>query len=256
MNELLQVAIKAARSAGDEIIKHYNNYELEYKSDNSPLTSADLAANEALFFWLSKTGISICSEENILPYEQRGENSTFWLVDPLDGTKQFIKKNGEFCVCVALIENGVPRMSVIYIPVSREIFYSSGNSMVYKNDVLLKTSNDGDNILISNSSLKDDLNVQKMITNFNLEHVTCGSAVKFCRLVEGSAGMYIRKKACNIWDIAAGDYLVRQSGGVLLNLDTNSIFNYNVENYLMNGNFIALNKNLFKNLNDYLSFLM
>ena len=132
MKELLKSAIQAAFDAGNEIIKHYDSYDLKYKSDNSPLTSADIAANEAIFSNLQKTKIPICSEEQIL---QDTDISTFWLVDPLDGTREFIQKNGQFCVCIALIQDFKPVLGVIFIPTKNEIFYTL-KGQIYKNDVL------------------------------------------------------------------------------------------------------------------------
>jgi len=123
MSELLNLAIKAAISAGGEIMKFYssNSQALKVclKDDSSPLTSADLAANEVILKELSKSGIKICSEESIL---QDSDKDEFWLVDPLDGTKEFLARNGEFCVCIALIKEARPVLGVIFIPVSKELF--------------------------------------------------------------------------------------------------------------------------------------
>ena len=128
MSELLNLAIKAAISAGGEIMKFYssNSQALKVcpKDDSSPLTSADLAANEVILKELSKSGIKICSEESIL---QESDKDEFWLVDPLDGTKEFLARNGEFCVCIALIKEARPVLGVIFIPVSKELFYADEN---------------------------------------------------------------------------------------------------------------------------------
>lgn len=253
MNELLEIAIKGARAAGDEILKHYDNYDISYKDDGSPLTSADLAANDALFFWLEKSGIPICSEEKILDTSHRGATSKFWLIDPLDGTREFIARNGEFAVCVSLIDRGKPILGVIYIPVSREIFYSSGNSMIFKNDVLLKTAHNGDNTIICGNS-NHMPSVEKFSANFGLNISRCGSAIKFCRLVEGNAAIYARFCKSSLWDIAAGDYLLRQNGGGIFSMNSGERFNYGIAE-LENDEFIALNKHALANLNSYLSYI-
>ena len=253
MKEVMGIALLAAKAAGDAILKHYDNYDLTFKNDRSPLTSADLVANDAIFSYLEKTGIDICSEERILEYEKRDESSKFWLIDPLDGTKEFISKNGEFCVCIALIEFGRPVLGVIYIPFSNEMFYSSGNSKVYKNGFLISESLIQSNSLISGSHSYSQ-NTQAFADRFKFDIVKCGSAMKFCRLVEGKASIYPRFCNSSIWDIAAGDFLLSQSGGKVVSLKNHKELRYDNEN-LKNDYFLAVNKNLVPNLNSYLKFI-
>lgn len=104
LSNLHDIAISAALAAGEAILAVYDKFELSFKDDSSPLTTADLAANEAIINHLKPTKIPICSEESILEFNKRDENSTFWLVDPLDGTKEFVSKSGQFCVSIALIQ--------------------------------------------------------------------------------------------------------------------------------------------------------
>ncbi len=252
MSELLEIAVKAARSAGDEIMKHYDSCDVSRKEDGSPLTSADLAANDALFFWLERTGYPVCSEERLLDYKARGGESTFWLVDPLDGTKDFIEKKGEFCVCVALIERARPVLSVIYIPVSREIYYSAGNG-VYKNDRLLKPTFSGvDSLICGNSGHTE--RAQALANVFGLNIKRCGSAIKFCRLIEGNAGVYARFGDSYLWDIAAGDFLVTQAGGMMVGLENSSLISYDSED-LRSDYFIAVNAGARDRLSSYLDYI-
>lgn len=240
MKELLDLAKIAGYSAGKEILKHYDSYKLYEKQDKSPLTSADIVANEKIFEILSKSGYEICSEETILDEEKRTSNSTFWLVDPLDGTKEFIKKNGEFCVCIALIKNSRPVLASIYIPTKDEIFYSGGNKEIYKNNSLIKPKPQTPNLSLLGRSSKSK---KREIINakFNFVPFSLGSAIKFCHLVENKAGIYARFGDSYIWDNAAGDFLVEQSGGMVIDLKTGDKPLYAKK--LLNNHFLALDKN-------------
>ena len=136
-NERLSCAIRAALTAGKDILEIYNDpkadFAIERKADNSPLTIADKRANERITGLLSETTIPILSEEGKhLDYDVRREWKTLWIVDPLDGTKEFIKRNGEFTVNIALVENGVPVMGVIYVPVARTLYFAEENIGAYK----------------------------------------------------------------------------------------------------------------------------
>lgn len=253
MDDLLNIALKAAKAAGDVIMKYYDNYKITYKEDKSPLTSADLASNEQIFLWLSQTKIPICSEEAILEFSKRDYASKFWLVDPLDGTKEFIARNGQFCVCIALIEFGRPILSVIYAPQDDEIFYSSGNNLVYKNGEIVKTKSQGLNYIFSGNYSHSSF-VDNIAFKFNLEIKRCGSALKFCKLAQGIAALYPRFYNSYIWDIAAGDFLLTQSGGMIFSLKTNESLKYDKEN-LKNDFFLALNSTQIPNLHNITKFI-
>jgi len=125
MKKLLEIAIEAAIEAGGEIMKIYaKDFEVELKSDNSPLTIADQNANTVINSYLIKTNIPIISEENKqAAFSERKDWKTCWMVDPLDGTKEFVKRNGEFTVNIALIENNQPILGVIYVPVTKILYY-------------------------------------------------------------------------------------------------------------------------------------
>ena len=128
MNELLKIAITAALDAGKEILKIYHSGEfgIKVKDDNSPLTKADNVSHKLITSHLLKTDIPILSEEtNLIPFEERKDWNLLWLVDPIDGTKEFINRNGEFTVNIALIENQIPIMGVIFVPTTGELYYSS-----------------------------------------------------------------------------------------------------------------------------------
>lgn len=251
--ELSSVAVNAAKKASKEILNHYKNFEIYTKEDKSPLTTADLAANEAIMSELGKTGIKICSEESILKDDERVKQEQFWLVDPLDGTKEFIAKNGEFCVCIALIKSGRPVLSVIAIPCSCEIFYSSGGGVVYKDGEILKPKDKTPNFFLMGkhgSSKKREEFANKF--GFDIKRV--GSAIKFCHIAKNSAATYARLGPSSLWDIAAGDFLVEQSGGVTIDLSTLQKPLYNRPT-LLNNPYLVVDKNHIKNLDEYLKFL-
>lgn len=250
--ELFDIALLACNEASKKIMKIYESgdFSVQKKSDESPVTTADLASNESLFKYLEKTGIEICSEESILDASKRTDTSKFWLIDPLDGTKDFVARNGEFSICVALIENARPELAIIYIPCSNEIFYSIGQMQVFKNGEILRPQNYEKSVISGHSS--HSVSVDKMCEHFGLERKRCGSAIKFCRLIEGKASLYPRFCASSIWDIAAGDYLLAQSGGDMVNMRTSKPFSYAKE--LKNDFFIAVNASQKQNLQKYLEF--
>lgn len=253
MRELLNLAVTAAKAAGKEILKHYQNYEIYTKADKSSLTSADLAANDMIMRILGKSGIEICSEESILDYESRKAASKFWLVDPLDGTKEFIARNDEFCVCIALIEDGRPTLGVIYIPISDEVFYSANGEPLRKNGEILTPSKTTPSLSLigRNSNSKRSL---ALANSINFELLRIGSAIKFCYLAQNGAGIYSRFGDSSLWDIAAGDFLVEQSGGILIDLKTKNKPRYDGKS-LLNNHFIALDKNNLHKLDLILEFL-
>lgn len=247
MSELLNLAKQAALLASKEIKKHYDNFKCYLKDDNSPLTSADLAANEAIFKILSKSNIPICSEEQILDETTRLKSKKFWLVDPLDGTKEFISKNGEFCVCVALIEDSTPTIGVIMIPMSNELFYadSSGafREILDENGNILSKSklsnlpkNGVKNIYIGNKGKA--LKEHEIATKFSLNVVRLGSAIKFCRLAQNS-GIYVRFSNSSLWDIAAGEAILKFSNAIMLRADNFLEISYNTRE-LSSPKFVAI----------------
>lgn len=251
LNNLHQVALKAAKAAGVAILNSYNKFEIQYKFDNSLLTTADLAANDAIYKILSKTQIPICSEESILEFDKRDENSTFWLIDPLDGTREFVSRSGEFCVCIALIYHSRPILGVIYSPINDEIFSSFQGSRIYKNGKIIDINNH--NSLITGKSQHIN-NMDKFAKNFNLNIIEISSAIKFTYLAQGLAGVFVRLYGSSLWDTAAGDFLLYQSGGIMLSLKDLKPLNYAKKDTL-NDNFIALSRSQKSNLNSYLNYI-
>ena len=251
LDELLALAEDAAKKANVAIMQNYDKFDVFVKADRSPLTNADLAANDMIMRTLEPSGIAICSEERVLDSKLRMSEERFWLVDPLDGTKEFIARNGEFCVCIALIEHGRPILAVISIPVSGDV-YSSNGSGVYKNGVLLARPTSAPQIFMQGRHSRSAKYVQ-FAQKFEMQLMCKGSAIKFCILVEGGASAYARFSDCSLWDIAAGDFLLHQSGGAVIDLKTMKAPLYNGKS-LVNNHYVAVGANTIKFLPEMLEF--
>jgi protein cysQ len=253
MSELLNLAIKAALGAGAEIVKFYSSsneaIKVSLKDDKSPLTSADLAANEAIIKELEKSGIDICSEESILSSDP-SKDGLFWLVDPLDGTKEFLAHNDEFCVCIALIKDTKPILGVIFLPVTRELFYAdeSGafkeildekNDVIKRIDLNRKSKKFKDILFLSRRG--DPQKAEFIASNLKLEQIRIGSAIKFCRLAE-FGGVYLRFIPSYLWDNAAGEALVNFCGGKVFDAGSGKDMSYKLD-HLKSPFFVVLGKN-------------
>lgn len=260
MQSLLTIAIKAALEAGAEIIKIYEtNFKVETKDDDSPLTQADKNANIVINRYLKTTEIPIISEENRqLDYKERKYWTRCWIVDPLDGTKEFIKRNGEFTVNIALIDNGFPILGVIYVPVSKELYFTSedGKSSkkiivssenisveeILKNAEIIKPSKITSEVKIvsSRSHLNEETkNFISEIERENLvEIVSKGSSLKFCLLAEGFAHLYPRFAPTMEWDTAAGHAICKAVGVNVIDQTSGKEMQYN-KPHLLNNYFVA-----------------
>ena len=260
MKPLLKVAIQAAVAAGAEILKVYNtNFAVERKDDNSPLTQADRNANAVINNWLKHTQIPIISEENRqLDYEERKGWQRCWIVDPLDGTKEFIKRNGEFTVNIALVENEIPVLGVIYVPVTKELYFTAADGKTSKKITL---SSEGESVeaILGNAKEIKPREASSRITvvgsrshlneetkNFiaGLEKrnqvalVSKGSSLKFCLVAEGLADIYPRYAPTMEWDTAAGHAICRAVGVSVIDEATGKSMKYNKPN-LLNNHFLV-----------------
>lgn len=249
-NQLINQIQPILKAAGDEIIRIYNSDQsnvIDHKADDSPLTLADIASNKVIISGLqSFSKLPIISEESEgIPFDERKDFTSFWCVDPLDGTKEFINRNGEFTVNIALIENGVPVFGGIYVPVTDTYYFGVFGEGAFKQvgqgDLMPIKVNDnsGDWIAVGSKShakpeeqvFYDEIGVK--------EAVSVGSSLKFCLVAEGSADLYYRSGPTMEWDIAAGHAIVRGAGGeVYKDLGCKEVFTYNKEN-LLNGPFLA-----------------
>ncbi len=268
MQELLHAAIIAAVNAGDKILEIYNtNFSVNYKSDETPVTAADKAASDSIARELAKTQIPLICEEIAVPdYEIRKNWQRLWMVDPLDGTKEFVKRNGEFTVNIALIEQQHPIIGVVFSPVSKQLYFAADGVGSFKVDqhqvielinsqqlnnlsVILqkgtklsrKTLPDTYTIIASRSHLSPELYqhinaLEKKHQKVNLLNV--GSSIKMCWIAEGLAHEYPRYGITMEWDTAAGHCMVTNAGGSITELNTNEDLVYN-KSSLKNPNFIA-----------------
>ena len=167
LKKMLSYAIKASISGGKEIMKIYDSdYQISHKLDNSPLTIADKKCHEVIEDILLATNIPLLSEEGQgISYEKRKSWLNYWLIDPLDGTKEFIKKNGEFTVNVALIKDGVPIIGVVYVPVSCELFFAMSEIGSFKSNCADNSNLDLDNLISDSLKLPISKNRNKFIIN-------------------------------------------------------------------------------------------
>jgi len=240
-----------AQEAGSAILQIYNsdfNYKL--KKDSSPITEADYISNKIITERLKilTPKIPIISEENSeIPYEIRSRWKKYWLVDPLDGTKEFIKKNGDFTVNIALIQNNTPIFGVIHIPVTNETYWGSKiNGSFYSNsnnDIkqirVSKNNNNPIRLVASRSHPSEMLNdlLEKIV---DYEILKVGSSIKFCHIASGQAECYPRFGPTSEWDIAAGEAIVSFAGGNVIT-SAGDLINYNAKEDYLNPNFIVSN---------------
>ncbi len=254
---MLHIAIQAALNAGKEILKvyHSDDFGIEVKGDKSPLTKADLISHKIIHSFLSKTGIPILSEEGRnIAYEKRKKWKKLWIVDPIDGTKEFIKRNGEFTVNIALINNQKTEIGVIYVPVSESLYFSRKNlgsfktfinsekfdfdSLISKSYKLpLKNSDKTYTVVASRSHMSKETEeyiseMKKKYGNINI--ISRGSSLKLCMVAEGTADSYPRFAPTMEWDTAAGQAICEHAGFQVVDLKTNQKMLYNRKELLNN----------------------
>lgn len=229
---LIPTLLEISQKASEKILSVYNDASLfsqiEEKADHSPLTLADKCSNEVIIEGLKKLtpDIPIISEEGKnIPYEERKNYNIFWLVDPLDGTKEFIKRNGQFTVNIALIEGTKPIIGIIQIPVTSEIYYAdSKNAYKFYNNkhIPISVSNKKSELTAIGSSSHASENEVNFLSKFPISnHVKAGSSLKFCLVAEGKAEIYYREGPTMEWDTAAGHAIVEQAGGKVEGLTYN-----------------------------------
>lgn len=262
-NPLLKKAIESSIHAGNSILEVYKkDFEVDYKEDNSPLTDADRRANSIIVEALKETQIPIISEESKqTDYSKRKNWSKCWIVDPLDGTKEFVKKNGEFTVNIALIDQQKPVLGVIYVPAKDEIYFADVNDnkayfaeldgCANADDVIEMahaiTPQESDELRIvgSRSHMNDDtkafIDQQKSKTDKPISIVSRGSSLKLCLVASGQADIYPRFAPTMEWDTAAGHAICRAVDVSVIDQSTQQEMLYNREN-LTNAYFLVSNQ--------------
>ncbi|MDQ7062060.1 MAG: 3'(2'),5'-bisphosphate nucleotidase CysQ [Sulfurimonas sp.] len=238
----LEDIVSIAKLAGDAIIEIYNkDFKIEYKDDKSPLTEADTKSNEIICDALIKLypNIPMLSEENKeVLYADRKDWEYYWCIDPIDGTKEFIKKNGEFTVNIALIYKDTPVLGVVYAPVLDEMYKAKKDKGAYLNNkkLPLQTNNNPKqklNVVASKSHLSQE--TQEFIDNLDTQEVkqiSRGSSLKLCMVAVGKADIYPRLAPTMEWDTAAADAIVRESGKMTYIKENDTPLVYNKENLL------------------------
>ena len=249
ISEFLQPIIALAETASVEILKIYETeFTFQEKSDNTPLTEADLAAHTAIHNGLTQLtpDIPVLSEEGTsIPFETRKKWNTYWLVDPLDGTREFIKRNGEFTINIALIENQLPIMGIIYVPVSGTCFYAMKNKGAFKlkknaqAQALSVRKAKRDKIHVAGSRSYLDNSLDKFLKNLNSYELTkMGSSLKSCLVASGEVDIYPRLGPTSEWDTAAAQCIVEEAGGFITTTDMKQL-RYNTKDSLLNPHFLV-----------------
>ena len=265
--DILLLAVKAALAAGKRIMNVYTDpnadFEIERKADNSPLTIADRKAHEIIAETLKDTPYPLLSEEGKkMPYEERKNWQEMWIVDPLDGTKEFIKRNGEFTVNIAYVKDGKPEAGVIYIPVKKELYVADCEWGAYKlcdievlneEETIESLTARGQRLPLGKEDEKTFMIVasrshlspetEEYINRMKTEHdtvetVSAGSSLKLCLIAEGKADVYPRFAPTMEWDTAAGHAIIRAAGREVYHTDSDEPLHYNKED-LLNPWFIA-----------------
>lgn len=249
MKSLLSSVENLAVKAGDAIMDIYqsDDFSVQHKSDDSPLTRADMAAHHCIVEGLQalENSYPILSEESAdIAYEERRQWHRYWLVDPLDGTKEFIKKNGEFTVNIALIDDGKPILSVVYVP-AQQLAYSAAEGVgVFKRNngqkqsiKVMKNSRYKPTVVGSRSHPSDELK-DYLARLGQHELIAMGSSLKFCLVAEGKADLYPRLGPTSEWDTAAAQCIVEQAGGRVVTLEGEPL-RYNQKESLLNPHFMV-----------------
>lgn len=263
---LIPILLTISRDAGNAILEVYgSDFAVEHKEDKSPLTLADRRSHEIIakgLKGLEGMDIPVLSEEGrSMPFEERRRWELFWLVDPLDGTKEFVKRNGEFTVNIALIQNGSPVLGVIYLPVKSICYFGARgmgsfrlaasliDDMVSFDDVVVQAERLPDaapasRFTVAGSRSHMSPETEAYINGLRKQHgdmafISAGSSLKFCLVAEGRADVYPRFSPTMEWDTAAGQAIVECAGGAVLRTDTPKPLEYNKE-ILLNPHFLVL----------------
>ena len=260
-NKLFNIAYAAAVHAGNKIMDIYKlPVEVNYKVDSSPITTADIQSNKIIRSYLSKTNIPILSEEDkSTDYAERRNWNKFWIVDPIDGTKEFIDKNGEFTVNIALIEDGIPVIGVVYAPAINHLYFAlkglgsfkyidmadiiDFKDLINKSFCLNRTSIKKSEIIkiaVSKSHLSQKTKdfISKISLKNKIELIQKGSSLKLCLVADGSANIYPRLSPTMEWDIAAGHAVCLYAGYNVYSQKDKKQLRYN-KKLLINDEFIV-----------------
>ncbi|HJU26675.1 MAG TPA: 3'(2'),5'-bisphosphate nucleotidase CysQ [Rhodanobacteraceae bacterium] len=250
LERIAQESRTLARRAGAAILEVYaDSFAVETKSDNSPLTAADMASHRIIVAGLRELtpDIPVLSEESkTIDWDERRKWERYWLVDPLDGTREFVKRNGEFTVNIALIENNAPVLGVVLLPVTGALYYGVVGEGAFLESAPgalpqpIATRAAGAVPVVAGSRSHSNERQAAMLGNLgNHRLVSVGSSIKFCMVARGEADLYLRLGATSEWDTAAAQCVVEQAGGAVTDLHGQP-FRYNTKASLINPEFLAV----------------
>jgi len=259
-HQYLEAVIAIAKEAGAAIMQVYaTKFDVEHKSDNSPLTQADLAAHHVIVQALKclTPNIPVLSEESEhVSADERNSWPMYWLIDPLDGTREFIKRNGEFTVNIALISQHVSVLGVVYAPVTELLYYAVAGHGAYKQSKgyaaqrIQAAAFNIENVTVAGSRSHADHKLQQFLTNMHVktgttpELIHMGSSLKICLVADGTAHVYPRLGPTSEWDTAAAHCVLSEAGGDIVDITGNSL-RYNTKTSLLNPSFFATVKTSF-----------
>lgn len=256
MQAYRNTAVNAAIEAGHAILEiyHSGDFDVSIKGDDSPLTRADLASHDVIMRHLIPTSIPVLSEEGRdIPFEERGEWRELWVVDPIDGTKEFIKRNGEFTVNIALVRDGVPVLGVIYVPVTGELYVGTADEGAIKAMCPASAQAEAQSAINGGSAIplaKGDRPYTVVASRSHMSEETAlfveelrkeqgevaliskGSSLKLCMVAEGKADCYPRFAPTMEWDTAAGQAICMAAGFDVIDQNTGETMKYNREDLL------------------------
>ena len=244
---MIDQVITISKQASKEIMEIYNGneFDIEIKKDNSPVTKADLISNNIIVEGLKNiSDYPVVTEESPVTYEERRNWNKFWLVDPLDGTKDFIARNGEFTINIALIENDKSVLGVVYVPVSGDVYYAERQKGAYKNGVKIFNESNRAELVAADSNFHSTSEVKLFFSRYDITNIKkFGSSIKICKLSEGIIDVYPRLNGTKEWDTAASHIIANEAGCKLVDVSTGRELVYNKED-IRNNFFIASRKNL------------
>lgn len=259
-HQYLDTAIGIAKSAGEAIMKVYEtDFDVENKSDNSPLTQADLAAHHLIVTALAQLTpeIPILSEESeTIDASIRNAWPLYWLIDPLDGTREFVKRNGEFTVNIALIDKHCPVLGVVLAPATGLLYFASAGHGAFKQvknyaaSPIHTRAFNIEKLIVAGSRSHSDHKLQQFVQNIHVatgtvpELIHMGSSLKICLVAQGSADVYPRLGPTSEWDTAAAHCVLKEAGGDILD-EAGQELRYNTKQSLLNPNFFATVKKSF-----------
>jgi len=250
LSQLCDKVLGIAKKASDKILAIYNTeFNVVSKEDNTPLTEADMAAHHAIYDGLRKLtpDLPILSEESEdIDYTQRQLWQRYWLVDPLDGTREFVKRNGEFTVNIALIDNHKPIIGVIHTPVTGICYFANDQAGAFKQSpkqkpiqIHTRRKQEGHTVIAGSRSHRGSSLNQFLENIGSFEIITMGSSLKSCLVAEGMVDIYPRLGPTSEWDTAAAQCIVENAGGQVLDLNMQPLL-YNTKPSLLNPHFVVI----------------